>query len=179
MTVLALTGVPGTGKTTAAEQLPDRVLVVDARELAHEVGAVTGRDDERESEIADETVLAERARDHLPEGDVVVEGVLAHHCHPDRVVVLRCHPDELRRRLAQRGWPEHKIEENVMAETLDAIVAEVATEPAWELDTTELSPEAVAEHIVGLFTDEDLDSGKVGPLGGVDWTDTLMDEDPP
>ncbi len=179
MRVLAITGTPGTGKTTIAAKLPDIFTVVSANDLAAAVDAIAGRDDAREADIVDEGLLHDRARDALATRGseaVVVEGGLAHHCDPDLVVVLRCHPDQLRERLATRGWPPAKVEENVMAEILDAITAEVDTTPAWELDTTGLEPQEAASHIAALFNGEDVTSPSLHPLGGVDWSHTLMGE---
>lgn len=179
MRVLALTGTPGTGKTTIADHLAETFTVVGANDLAEEVDAIAGRDDQRAADIVDEGLLHDRARDALAQREVdhvVVEGGLAHHCSPDLVVVLRCHPDQLRERLAPREWPLAKVEENVMAEILDVISTEVDTEPAWELDTTDLGPQDGASHIAALFNGEDVDHPDLHPLGGVDWSHTLMGE---
>lgn len=176
MRVIALTGVPGTGKTTIANHLDD-VAVVDANDLAHEVDAVEGRDDQRDAEIVDEQRLAERALEALPEGPVLVEGHLAHHCDPDLVLLLRCHPDELRDRLAERGWSKAKVEENVMAEALDALVPEIHAEPAREVDTTGEDPETLAARIRGLFTGDPLNRDWLDPIGQADWTATIAGED--
>lgn len=179
MRVLALTGTPGTGKTTIADHLSERFTVVAANDLAEEVDAIAGRDDQRAAHIVDEGLLHDRARDALAQRaaeEIVVEGGLAHHCDPDLVVVLRCHPDQLRERLAPREWPLEKVEENVMAEILDVISTEVDTEPAWELDTTDLGPGDGASYIAALFKGEDVSHPDLHPLGGVDWSHTLMGE---
>lgn len=181
MRVLAITGTPGTGKTAIAAELPDTFTVVAANDLAAEVDAIAGRDDQRAADIVDEGLLHDRARDALAERQaeaIVVEGGLAHHCDPDLVVVLRCHPDELRERLAIREWPAAKVEENIMAEILDVITAEVDTEPAWELDTTGLRAQEAAVHIAALFNGEDVSHPSLHSLGGVDWSHTLMGEQP-
>jgi adenylate kinase len=170
--VVALTGVPGTGKTAAAAHLDDDLPVVAARELAERADAVEGRDEERDADVVDHARLAERAREVLPDGPVLVEGVLAHHADPDGVVLLRCHPDELRARLEGRDWPPQKVDENVMAETLDALVPEVDADPAWEIDTTDRTAEDVADEVRRLLDGE----AEAPPPGTVDWTDTLVGE---
>lgn len=171
--VLALTGVPGTGKTAVAEALDERFTVVQARDLAERVDAIEGHDEARGADVVDHERLQAKAREALPDGRVLVEGVLAHHCDPDAVVVLRCDPEVLRERLASRDWPAEKVDENVMAETLDAIVAEVATEPAWEIDTTETQPEEVAAIVEALAEGETSPEG-ADPVGTADWTDRLV-----
>jgi adenylate kinase len=174
--VIALTGVPGTGKTTLADHVDD-VSVLGANDLAREVDALGGHDDDRQAEIVDEAALAEGATDAYPEGPVLVEGHLAHHCPADLVVLLRCHPDELRDRLATKGWSEAKIEENAMAETLDALVPEIEQRPAGELDTTDTEPARLAQTIEALFEDGGPEA-VLDPLGTTDWTPTL-EEGPP
>ncbi len=171
--LLALTGVPGTGKTTVADLLDERFTVVQARELADSVGAVEGRDEARGVDVVDHERLQVGAREALPDGRVLVEGVLAHHCDPDGVVLLRCDPDVLRERLEARGWPPGKVDENVMAETLDAIAAEVETEPAWEIDTTARDPAEVAAIVEALADGEPAPEG-ADPIGTADWTDRLV-----
>ncbi|MDX1611579.1 MAG: adenylate kinase family protein [Candidatus Thermoplasmatota archaeon] len=174
MATYALTGVPGTGKTTVAALLAETFEVLEANELAEELGAIVGEDEERGASIVDEDVLSTEAPHALDGRQVLVEGGLAHFFAPDAVVVLRCHPDALRERLNARDWPEAKVEENVMAETLDAITSEVAAEVAWEIDTTETPPEEVARLTAALFKGETVTHPAVHPLGGVDWTATLM-----
>lgn len=172
MLVIALTGVPGTGKTTVAEHLADVLTVVSANELADRVDAVAGYDQERRATIVDEEALRERSRGALPEDDTLVEGALAHHCDPNVVLVLRCHPDHLRDRLAGRGWTEAKVEENVMAETLDAILQEVHVEDAWEIDTTDRTPTEIAQ-LIEAYLDGRPAEDVFDPLGTADWTETL------
>lgn len=171
--VVALTGVPGTGKTTVARELDPRLSTVQARALAERVDAIEGRDEARGADVVDHERLAARAREALPQGPVLVEGVLAHHCDPDVVVVLRCDPDVLEQRLASRDWPAAKVEENVMAETLDAIAAEVHIEPAWEIDTTAREPAETAAIVEALADGEPAPEG-ADPLGTADWTDRLV-----
>ena len=179
MRVLALTGTPGTGKTTVARGLADEVTVVDANDLAERVDAVDDHDEARDAALVDEHRLEQRARQALPdEGRVLVEGLLAHRCDPDAVVLLRCHPDELGARLADRNWPQAKVEENVMAETLDALVPEIEA-PARELDTTDRSPADVHAIVDSVLAEGSLDRPELDPLGTADWTDTLAAEGAP
>lgn len=178
MRVLALTGVPGTGKTTIAGHLGDEITVVDANELAHRLDAVEGTDEDRQAELVDEARLGEQAHQALPdEGLVVVEGHLSHHCDPDAVILLRCHPSELADRLDERGWPPAKVEENRMAETLDALVPEIGR-PARELDTTELDPEQAAAILEQILAEGSLDVEGLDELGTADWTGDLAEELP-
>ena len=60
--------------------------------------------------------------------DGFVEGHIAHLLPCDRIVVLRCRPDELKKRLAQRKYREKKIRENADAEALDVCLIETVEE---------------------------------------------------
>lgn len=151
---VAVTGTPGTGKTTAVEHLSaDDSLVPDLdiehlNEVIHEKDFVVDHDEERDSAIADLDALSTylSGRD-----DVLFESPLAHHFDADRVVVLRCHPDELERRLVDRGEPAAKARENAESEALDVILAEAVDrngeDSIFEVDATDMDPAGVAAAI--------------------------------
>lgn len=149
---LALTGVPGTGKTTIAEALArEGVRVVHLNDFARAAGLLTEMDPERGSYVVDMDDLAERLNGVLgdEEGPVVVEGHFAHEMDVDAAVLLRLDPLALLERLRARGWPEAKVRENVEAEALDVLAQEVldAGLPAVEIDATGRSVEALAEEV--------------------------------
>lgn len=112
------------------------VTEVSALALRTGAGRRTGR---REVEV-DLARLARRLRvsEGLPPGTIVV-GHLAHLLPIRDVVVLRCRPDELARRLhrARRGTTADR-QENFLAEALDVVGAEARglRRRVWELDTT-------------------------------------------
>ncbi len=120
--------------------------------LALELGA--GRGQGREVEVD----LAALARSLLNRREVsryqVVVGHLAHLLPVSRVVVLRCHPLELDRRLARarRGSPRER-RENVAAEATDLILLEAlrTKRPLWEVDTTGRSVAAVAREVARIL----------------------------
>lgn len=170
---VALTGTPGTGKTTVADVLaadPDVDLeVVHLNEVVRREDLVEGTDADRGSLIAD----LDAVRAHLAErDDVVVESHLAHHLEADRVVVLRCDPRELEARLRERGADEPKATENAEAEALDVVLAEAVEahglEAVYEVDTTGRTPESVAAAVVAVVAGE-----REPTAGTVDFTDYL------
>jgi adenylate kinase len=160
---VVVTGTPGTGKTTATEHVETDLEVVHLNDLIREEGLAEGEDPERGSLIADIDALQERLADR---DDVLIESHLAHHLDADRVVVLRCHPRELRERLLDRGEDGAKAAENAEAEALDVVLSEAVNahgiENVYEVDTTDRSPEAVAEDIEAVIAGErDPSAGEV------------------
>ena len=106
---VAVTGTPGTGKTTAVEAADTCLDVVHLNDLVREADLATGEDPDRGSLVADLDAIADRLAGRE---DVIIESHLAHHLDADRVVVLRCHPESLRDRLLDRGGPGAMSEEN-------------------------------------------------------------------
>ena len=145
---VAVTGTPGTGKTTATELVEADLEVVHLNAVIEDEGLTDGTDEGRGSWIADLDAVAGwlAGRD-----DVLVESHLAHLFEADRVVVLRCRPDVLRARLAERGASSAKAAENAEAEALDLLLAEAVDRHGegrvYEVDTTDLTPDEVAREV--------------------------------
>ena len=97
----------------------------------------------------------------------------------DRVIVLRCHPDELRKRLAFKGWSEEKVQENVYAEILDVILIETLDvhpeEHIFEIDTTGKSVVIVAS-IISEIMNNDFKPMKKYNIGNIDWSEEVFKE---
>ncbi len=159
-----LTGTPGTGKSLIADELFLRGHTVV--HLVDTVGPyVSGEDGERNTRVID---AGRWAREFVPV-DGFVEGHFAHLLPCDRVVVLRCRPDELKRRLMKRNYPEKKIRENMEAEALDVCLIETVElhHPSCilELDTTAHDPAYCADHIERFVKNE------IPPaFGSIDWS---------
>jgi adenylate kinase len=152
---VAVTGTPGTGKTTATTALSTELSVIHLNEVIREAGLYGDRDDDRDSVIADfdavESYLADRE-------DVVFESHLAHNFDADRVVVLRAHPETIERRLAERGESPESVAENAESEALDVVLAEAVErhgeDSVYEIDTTGRDPDAVAAAIAAVIEGE-------------------------
>jgi adenylate kinase len=166
---IAVTGTPGTGKTTATDALETDLDVVHLNEVIETEGLTTGHDEDRDTLVAD----LEALREWLGErDDVILESHLAHHLPVDRVVVLRCHPEELERRLAERDEPRATIEENAESEALDVILSEAVAEhgegSVYEIETTDRDPDAVAAAIAAV-----IDGDREPSAGTVSYVDYL------
>jgi len=166
---VAVTGTPGTGKTTATDLLDAGPDVIHLNEVVREAGLTAGTDADRDSAIADVAAVG----DYLDgREDVLFESHLAHRFAADRVVVLRCDPETVERRLRDRGESADSATENAESEALDLILSEAVAQhgddAVYEIDTTDRSPEAVASEIAAVV------AGERDPSAGtVDFTDYL------
>lgn len=179
---VALTGVPGTGKTTLAAALAGQTRVLHLNDVAAESGLLTEKDDARGSFVVDMDDLAERVNARIDgssgAGAWLVEGHFAHEMDVDLVILLRCDPLILIERLRARGWSEAKVRENVEAEALDVLAQDVLDTdiPARELDVTRLNVEDAAARVWAIVEagPEGLKGDAVGtarwPLESLPWS---------
>jgi adenylate kinase len=146
--IIALSGTPGVGKTECARILRNRDLsVIDLNELVISNNFISGRDEERKSDIIDIEALDGFINKEYHGADVTLEGHLSHLLSVDMAVILRCNPLVLRERLATRDWNDSKIMENMQAEILDVIKIEAHDhlERVFEIDTTSKAPQEVVD----------------------------------
>ncbi len=168
---IALTGTPGVGKSEVAKRLEKMGYnVLRLEEIVDKF--VVGYDEERESKIVDEEAIDEYIRQIKEEGILIIEGHLSHLLSVDGVILLRCHPKQLMKRLKAKKWNERKIRENVEAEALD-IILERALEKhnkIWEVETTGKSIDEVVEEVRNIIE-------KLPPsnYGKIDYSEWLME----
>jgi len=164
---VAVTGTPGTGKSTATRLLADEYEVIHLNDLIKADDELwSDRDPDRDTLVANLDAVADR----LGDWSGILDSHLAHRFVADRVVVLRCAPATLERRLRDRGEPAGTAEENAEAEALDVVlseaVAEHGTERVYEIDATGMDPDAVADAIRAVVEGE-----REPEAGTVDFTD--------
>ncbi|MFC7186514.1 adenylate kinase family protein [Halorubrum yunnanense] len=168
-TRVAVTGTPGTGKSTATALLEDEYDVVHLNDLIKDDEALwTERDADRDTLVADMDAVRER----LGDWSGVLDSHLAHRFDVDRVVVLRCHPETVEARLRERGESDATATENAESEALDVIlseaVAEHGAESVYEIDATDFDPQGVADEVRAAI------EGERGPSAGtVDFIDYI------
>jgi len=178
--IIALTGTPGTGKTSVSNILQENDFeVVDLNKIAISNNFLIGEDEERDSKIVDVDTSNEYINEIYKEKDIVfIDGHLSHLLKSvDKVIILRCHPDELRKRLSQKRWKKSKVKENIEAEILDIILCEaVEIHPeknVFEIDTTNLDINNVSELIVEIINNN-FEHMKKHNIGNIDWSEEIL-----
>lgn len=184
--ILFITGTPGTGKSTTARMIAEKlsVLLIDLNQLVEDEGLITGYHPQWGYKIVDLDALCQRLNEIIrkflrdkkdPEGLVIVEGHLSHYCQgADVVIVLRTHPAVLRKRLHDRGYKTAKIQENIEAEALDVCAFEAFQkydDRVNEIETTDKSMQEVVDLIVKIINGEER-----FPVGEIDFLDYLQPE---
>jgi len=168
---IALTGVPGTGKTSIADELEKRgYKIIRINDIANDF--TIGYDEERQSKIVDEDALDEYIKEIKEDGILFIEGHLSHLLNVDAVIILRCNPEELEKRLKEKKWNERKIKENLEAEALDIILDRALEKhkKIWEIDTTKKSIDEIADEIEKIIKEF-----PPSRYGKIDWSEWLME----
>ena len=165
----ALTGTPGTGKTSVSKVLRDRGYdVLDMTQYIKDNDLREDYDAERDTYDVDVDRLNDLLLDRK---DCIFEGHLSHFLDVDMIIVLRCHPDTLAQRLRARGYSDSKVRENVEAEVLDVILCESVDSgiPTFAVDTTSCGAESAADAI------EDIMKGKTDNNlpGDISWSSEM------
>ena len=169
--LFALSGTPGTGKSTVTPFLErNGYVVIDLDEFAAQVGAIRGKDPRTKSREVDVEVLRS-AKGTLPDG-ALLRSHYAHLLGTDVAIILRCHPRVLELRLRKRGWAARKVKENVQAETLDVITVEAFENSriVYEVETTQDPPEVTARNLLQILRG----NGKRFLAGKIDYSEEVL-----
>ncbi len=169
--IIALSGTPGTGKTTVCgiisehSQYRKQFHIIDLNKIVLGEKLYTGKDETRDTYEADMDKLEERVTQIIsqaPQGmDIIMEGHLSHFLPADVIIVLRTHPVALRKRLGKRkNYSFSKVKENANAEALDVILVESAerNKNVFEINTTDINPLAIVKSVIAII--ESLKQGK-------------------
>jgi adenylate kinase len=151
---ILITGVPGTGKTTAAALAAAKsgAAILEINKLAQLLGLYSHTDEKDGAKVVLLGKLESEASQAIEaeSNPLIVEGHLG--CEMrlpvSKVIVLRCEPGILRARLASRRYPPAKLASNALSEALDycTVLSEknYGKRKVWEIDTTAMAPEEVA-----------------------------------
>ncbi len=164
--LIACTGSPGTGKTTLCSSLP---MVLSMAQIADQEGYLG----DVQSDGAAEIDIAALIESWQPPKSAIIDGHLSHLLPVDAIIVLRCHPEVLRKRLEKRGYSSEKIQANVEMELLGGPWNDLIGEerPILEIDCSLNSPQA----IVTQWIDDGCPHSTTAD-DAIDWVQNLVDE---
>lgn len=148
---VAITGTPGTGKSTVSSVLRSRGYnVLDITDFIKSNNLREEYDSERDTYDVDVEKLNNMLLDRE---DTIFESHLSHFLDVDMIIVLRCSPGVMKTRLESRGYSTEKVMENIQAELLDVILYEsVESEiPTYVVDTSSDSSEDTASAIEDIM----------------------------
>lgn len=155
--IIALTGTPGTGKTSVGRELARKGwLHLELNKLIGKEKLYSSWDKKRKTWIVDEGKIKKFVENFFnknKEKNIVIDSHISH-ILPAKiffaVFVLRCEPKILAARLKRKKWSKEKIRENVEAEIIGLIEWEARRkhEKIFMIDTAKLSPRAAAIKIL-------------------------------
>ena len=150
--LLAVTGTPGTGKSTIAKKLSLLLdyAYLDGNLLVKSAKIAKSYDKKRKTAIVDSSLFTHevlKVRDiHSKKGfkGLIVDSHLAHFLPSKAVsacIVLTCDLKMLEKRMAKKGFSKSKIRENLDAEIFDTILVEATKKKhkIFKFDTTKIT----------------------------------------
>tara|TARA_B100000945_G_C20336144_1_gene574967 strand:- start:182 stop:715 length:534 start_codon:yes stop_codon:yes gene_type:complete len=151
---IAITGTPGSGKSTVSKLLNPEYNFLEVEEIAKKFQCYSESQNEKESAIVDVEKLNNCLLDDWaepPDKVTIIAGHLSHLLPVDAIVILRCNPMVLESRLRDRNWDLQKINSNVECELLggpwmDLMESEIP--PCFELDNTSIELEDLKSNIL-------------------------------
>ena len=144
--IIAVTGTPGTGKTTIAGKLAKKINgeIINLTQIINENKLYTGIDKSRDTKLVDVAELKKFVADLIKtkfknSENIIIDGLMSHHMGATHIIVLRANPKVLKQRLKSRNYSKAKIRENLEAEFLGTILEETRQwcDNILELDATE------------------------------------------
>jgi adenylate kinase len=173
MTIIGITGTPGTGKTAIASCLREKgEQVIDLNRYINDNGLKERFDKKRDTYNVDVNKLNGSLKRSVPkDGNVFLDGHLSHFLDCDIVIVIRCDPSVLHDRLKKRNYAPSKITENVQAEALDVILCESMDSNAnvFEIDNTSCTTEQAASMVLDIVNG----NTKIYEPGSVNWGEEM------
>jgi len=190
MKIIIISGTPGCGKTSLANELSKLInaKIISLNELAISKDFSFEYDNDRKTYIVDFKIFLpyimrkiKKIKKENPQFLIIeshFSDIIPNKCI-DHIFILRCDPDELVNRLKVKNYDLKKITENVqvviLGNCVNYFIQKKTRKPLFEIDTTNLSIESVAKTI------EDIIDGKKDVkkyyVGKIDWLEKLYQED--
>ena len=136
MKVIAVTGTPGTGKSTIARKLAKKLnfCYIDINNTISKYNLFDGYDKKRKTKIIDTNNLNKKLIFEIKNikkteefYGIIIDSHLSHYLpkkYVDFCIVAKCSIDELSKRLKRKRFHKEKIQENLQAEIFDICLNE-------------------------------------------------------
>jgi adenylate kinase len=177
--IISISGTPGTGKTEVSKIIAKKtgMKLLSIRNLIKNERIPYKRDRQRKTKIIDIKDLKKAVEKNVGnKKDSIIEGHLSHLVKADIVIILRCSPEILEKRLRKKKWKKKKINENILAEVLDATTIETLEiqnkNKVFEIDTTKLNADRTAEIALRIINKKE--GHKNYRTGKIDWTEKYL-----
>ncbi len=172
--IIFISGTPCTGKTTIGETLSSKLNIdlIKINDFAISNELILGIDDEKGYKVIDVEKLDVLLCKTLEKYDsLIVEGHLSHLCSgADKLIILRCNPDILEKRLIERNYSSSKIFENLEAEAMGVCTAEALekySDKIHEIDVSNLTVDECVSKITDVINNNvELNFGEINFM---DW----------
>ncbi len=124
-----ITGVPGTGKTSIAEQLSQKLTLkyIEINDLVKKKGLYYGYDINRDTLIVDDELLINKLKQEIALNNrlCITGGIIFEDVSFDLIIVLHSSIPTLKGRLEARRYDEEKIESNLESEIMNILYFEL------------------------------------------------------
>jgi adenylate kinase len=166
MVKYALTGTPGTGKTSVSKLLNEKITSLS--DYYEEASEGKTKDGEWLVDIGKLNIILKTSDSRIYEGN------FAHKLNDiDRIIVLRCDPTILKIRLEERGYKKEKVMENLEAEAIGLIFSEsidyVGENNVVQIDTSKTDVASISK-IIEKYVD-----GKIKVEEEIDYSERILD----
>ena len=189
MKIIIISGTPGTGKTTVSKEISRKIKakVISLNDLVIQKDLFVKFNSNRETFVINEdrviAYVLKLIENYVSKkiDFVIIEGHFSDIIPSnfiDSVIVLRCHPDELLRRLKKKGYNERKIIENIQSEILGNCVNYFINKniniPLLEIDTTNITTKSLVRIMIEIITEgKNIDQYCIGRI---DWLENLFQQ---
>ncbi len=158
---ILITGTPGTGKTTNGRKLAQRLGIpyINVTTLINSHPEFVDSYEGKVRIIKPE--IKEWLEKNLPKDYVIDSHLIEYMPKVDVIVILRCEPNELYKRLKERNYSQNKIKDNIEVEILDYFTQKTKKKKVIEIDTSQKESEDVVEEILRRIEESNWNKGAI------------------